>query len=690
MRYVNSIYELLHIITVLETVDEDTNATKTYFEELLNNDTNTTPRTENRSVGNFLPSLIRPKSSQDSAQPSFLQVDGDFIHDLVYRDMEINTRLNIFKQEKEKLTKEIKIFNDTFKGLIETIKRNAGVAVGGKPTTTDVKTVVKTVAFGSNVTRIQPKPPSTPKPRVDNPRNSTSPKRPLYRSDVTRNDNRPFNRQSNRFLYRPVTAERSRLNLKYLIEHVYKAEQNLLDTLLKLLINKQSQEINIIINSINYNPNIPLFSRQLSLIDPRSNSTSSREQSFTRLPSIYYRGGTNLLYTNMSQNLKKFNMFFLENYSKLKMHVTKTNNTIKEQAKQEYKAYGRLSLFGKLTFVETSFFRLLKYAVERLLGVKEGRIDQIQDGFIGKIMYFFSLFSSFTGIAIPPLLTVIGLTAVELAIKTAIIAAGCKVLGILLATNIAIMIIFYIKKAIDKKRDRTLEAIDLSSPVNYDKQVGIKRLLRLIKPLSMQEADYINLKKNIKEFIFGSEENDIEPNNSNLNSDVNIVAPSETVTKFPEININEDIDKESFKTLILTTYTMIGNTEDPIGSASDLKSSSLDDIDKSRFTVPTNFDVNVLKKLTCSIVLNLDIADNDTSKFIEKINELAKTIKELKSINSPQEQKGGQLIFNKLMTYKLNDLKLYYTYKSGSYLDDFTKYKKKDIVKKIIQITKSN
>lgn len=643
------IYELLHIATILETVDSDVNSTEQYVE-----------------------SLIERKPTPD------------FMDDIMFRnDAIIMEKLTNLKKKRTYLQKEIKVFNNSIDGITKGIDGITKGILGGSPT-------------------FLPQIPQT----------------------ITSQQTQYQSNQRSR--YRPQT---SRTNLISLINEVTDAEKELIDVLLYSLINRQWEEIdkikkwvyqkdqNRLLNrTIAYNarPLSPtILQKQISTRTlprqistrtlPRQNAnrpnanrpnTSNQNTKRVHFPNIYKSGGSPF-YTGILDTLKtncdNFNKFLLENYTKLKDHVHVANESIKQQLTKESASYGKLSLFGKLTFVETAFFRLLKYSVERIIGTKEGRIDQVKDGFIGKVMYFFSLFSSYTGIALPPLLSIIGLTAIEVAIKTAIIVAGCKVLGILLAINVSIMILFYIKKAIDKRSSKAINAIRGTSPEEFNKQPKVTGLMHLIKP-NMTQVEYDNLKSNIKDFIFGVKEEEDQP--LLLPSPEDLKTEKDVYDKFPNINVTADEDKEVLESLINSTYNMIGNTEEPIGQASDntitkgafinvMDKDNLDDIDKKIIKIPKQLNVNILKKLTCSLVLNMDVADNDTTNFINKINKIAKIIGELKG-----QQKGGGIIHRKLMLYKLKDLHMYYNQKTGLILDP--KLKKQDIVRKIIAITKSN
>ena len=638
-------YHFLYIATVLDKVKSDVDITQKFVESLLK----------------------RPEIPID-----------DFLNETLYlNDSEINEKLTKLTNQKLSLEKQIEIFNRfTSNNLIKNTDQKGGI-------------------------------PMPPMPYLRNNAN-------MLNETLQQQSIKYYNRNK----YRPQT---SRSNLINIINAVIDTEKELLDAVLNSLINLQTTEINNI-KSLIYKdsalkrleylsptsrppsitssilPPIPSPPRITSSILPPIPSNQRpkprehvKEYGKLNLPIIKRGGGflNNRMTDTLKSNCDNFNTFFIINYAKLKRHIIIVNQKVKERYVEEHESYGKLSLFGKLTFVETSFFRLLKYAIERILGLEEGKINEIKDGFIGKIMYFFTLFSSFTGITLPPLLAILGLTAVELAIKMAIIVAGCKVLGILLATNIAIIIIFYIKKAIDKRRTKAINSIRNDNPSEYENQPKVIGLMRLIRP-NMTQNEYDNLKSNIKEFIFG-----VDKDQDKSETEIKIIdlkKKSEiTYEKLPTINIQDDEDYDVLKTLILTTWNMIGNTEDPIGGIKHQKvispmiSYTNEDITeptKSFIKIPENFNVSTLKKLTCSIILNLDIDDNNTTAFINKINKIIQIINELK-----QTQKGGSKIYNKLMTYKLNDLKMYYISKTGYILNN--KYKKRNIVEKIIAITKS-
>ncbi len=626
------IYELLHISTVLETVDSEANITESF------------------ALG-----MITEKPTRD------------FLDNILSKNHAIiREKISNLQRDRLYLQKKIKVFNDSIKSIFQ--------HTGGSPFETLTQTQTHT---------------------------STS----------------TFQRKK---LYRPETV---RTNLSTLINHVITSEKELIDVMMYSLINQQWEEINTIKGWVYKEEQIARFDKlapirpigSRSILDKRpsfktthsfktnlpeistrppsrnlstiSSVTSIKRTNSTKLPviipkSVHFSGGSPFyspMLNTLKSNCESFNIFFIGNYNKLKQYVNKTNTAIKEQYQKEKEAYGKLSLFGKLTFVETAFFRLLKFSVERILGFKEGRIDQVNEGFIGKIMYFYSLFSSFTGIVLPPLLTVLGLTAIEAAIKTAMIVAGCKTLGIILAINVSIMILYYIKKAIDKRASKATRAIRMSTPVDILGQPKVSGLMRLIKP-NMTEAEYANMKLQIKNFIFGVPDEEPE-----LSKEL-----EEHYDKFPNVAVPEEEDREIMESLISTTYTMTNNTDDTIGEASDaiiskgsfvFDKDTISDTDKEVIKMPKN--VKAFKKLTCTLILNLDVAENDTANLINKINKIVSILTDME-----KSKKGGGKILNKLMTYKLNDLKMYYKSKTGIVLDGG--YKKKDIVEKIIEITKSN
>lgn len=650
---IKKIYQLLHITSVLEKVDSDVDITQNFVESLL----------------------IQPTN------PSH-----DFLNQEIYLHTSpmVTDKLTTFKRYRSVLKKAIEEYNSIPFTLLTS--KSGGNPFWGRNSSTQ----------GLITELIR-------KPKID----------------------------ETRSLYRPQT---SRSNLINIITNVINAEKELIDSLLSVLIDIQTREINNIKQWV-YKSAIPYTTTErlpsinsqspsrIPSITDRQSSITFRKPSITSriLPSIVQRLPSDKVTTEktpinlppiktggsvmqtLKTNCENFNTFFISNYTKLKKHVTLTNTIIKTRLQEEHESYGKLSLFGKLTFVETAFFRLLKYAIERILGFKEGRIDQIQEGFIGKFMYFFSLFSSFTGITLPPLLTVLGLTAIEVAIKTAIIVAGCKVLGILLATNVSIMILFYIKKAIDQRKIRAVNAIRSANPLEYESQPKVTGLMRLIRP-NMTQLEYNDLKTKIKDFIFGVDDEDDQPEQNSTNE-------SQKEKTFPDINVNDDEDGDTLKALILSTYNMISNTEDPIGEikhdkmASPIISTSreLEIRDKNSIKIPENFNISILKKLTCSIVLNLNIEENDTAAFVKKINDISKTIQNMQELVKKPSQIGSSAndkrqdtqiytqietkIYNKLMTYKFNDLKRFYIYKTGIPINN---YKKRDIVKKIIDFTKSN
>lgn len=154
---------------------------------------------------------------------------------------------------------------------------------------------------------------------------------------------------------------------------------------------------------------------------------------------------------------------------KVKANADKLKQILVAKGAEEVQRYGQLSLLGKLTYVETSFFKLLSYCIRRVVGVIVP--DRYQQFLTPKFLCFLSAFASLAGITLPAFLTG-GVASMEAMLKLSLMAAGCHFMGIILAINITILIFFYIRKMVMQRGDIVKKVLkNIFNPLAIGKMV---------------------------------------------------------------------------------------------------------------------------------------------------------------------------------------------------------------------------
>ena len=370
------------------------------------------------------------------------------------------------------------------------------------------------------------------------------------------------------------------------------------------------------------------------------------------------------------ENTSYVHFVLVNNYQRMKEFLT-------TRAASQVQHYEKLSLFGKLTYVEGAFFRLVKFCLRRALGVFIPEAAQSQ--FISKFFYYLSVFSSFTGIALPTTITAIGITTLESVLKMTLLASGCHFMGIILATNIAIMILFYTKKVL-QNRGEIMKSIvrKVFNPTTISKfipaEFSIQAFKDKFKQVFFQTVDL----ENIQESPLLSE-SFTEEESAQTEDSVSILPDVPINNQGLDMEVDENNDATAMQSLFTSTFDIVNNTNDVIGSPSPSLLENIDpNIDLSKFKIPKGISADILKKIACTLVNNIKL-EGDTTQS----DQLKTVIDTLITVLRAKAGGSGTNVIVTLKRMSKTSLQDYYRFASGKAANK--EWSKHDIITRILE-----
>lgn len=349
-----------------------------------------------------------------------------------------------------------------------------------------------------------------------------------------------------------------------------------------------------------------------------------------------YRGA-GFISNKLKTNAEVLRRFMETKYGEAKEYLSKV-------VQSQVKRYEGMSIIGRMTYVEGAFLRLLQFCIKRTIG----RIIPVT--YLSKTLHFISIFTSFTGVTMPPVLAAMGMTSLEALVKLALISGGAHTMGILLGTNICIFLLYFVKKTIDTKGQNIKNMI--------------KVILDKIATKAIDQVEQtVNDALQIPEIDLGS--------TNGIKAEAGI--------------IDNDDDPSAIQSLFSTTFGLditnnIALDEDAIKDPSD-------SIDKDiRLKIPKSVDAKILKKVACSLIESIEVTDATKVAFQEKLQKIGMWIDTL------NPAKGGSSCDDKILRHLMRNsqdfLSEYYYYKTGQLPNG--KWTKEEVTRKIITFSKSH
>lgn len=397
----------------------------------------------------------------------------------------------------------------------------------------------------------------------------------------------------------------------------------------------------------------------------------------TFVKNIYDREGEIIdgLLINFTSELAKEMRNIIQNDSqngsgKLSDFINTTGSIIKEKAisigkyiktasHTEIIYYESLTLLGRLTYIESTFLRLLKFCLCKTFGPLIGAL--VPNILSHKFFYYLSIFAPYVGVSMPGFLT--SMSSLDSIVKLALMAGGCHAMGIILGINVFILILYLVKKAIDFKKGKTCkEILNLFSPSN---------MLEQIKKLKLDDVgDIINI---IPGEISSLEDNIIDK-----------------ISIIKEKTVDSLIIDDDVSPILATTINIIDNIGDTDIKISNIieGSSDFEDAENIKnlvkvFTllpskITDGLSIRMIQNVFCSLLAQSTLSSNAFSLLDQEITKIKKFIK--------RPTVGGSNSITFFNKYKKTQLIKFYQYKFKE--NPSIKWSKIDIIHNLLNKNK--
>ena len=335
--------------------------------------------------------------------------------------------------------------------------------------------------------------------------------------------------------------------------------------------------------------------------------------------------------------------FMTTSYDKLKRFAA-------TQIATQVKRYEELPFLGKLTYVEGVVFRLMRFCLERTIG----KVIPLafKTSFLFKVMHLISIFTSFVGVSCPPLMAMLGMTSIEAIVKLALLSGGLHTMGVVLGTNVCILLLYFMKKTITTRGQNIKNFISrllASAGDAVDRVINEveKQFDETIKPSSIPDVD-INTSSTLGSLV--------------------------------------DEDNETIQAVFNTTFDIVNATSEFKGKINKNDSAPVDPIELANIKLPRELTPKLLKKINCALIERLVLKDDrELEDFRQKINMLTQYIER-------RPKQGGRTSDSRLANHLLRNSKAflseYYYYQTGSL--PIRTWTKSILAEKIIAYAKSH